>query len=270
MSQDLKTAYNLIKEGQKQAAINMLEPMISANRDNEDAWWLLANATNDPRAKRNALNNILRLSENDSRRAKAQNLLKALNDDPYDFDVPADAPKMGVYEAIDETPQKKSGMNCATLSLIVVGVIGVCACISIFGLLAISGNTLSFVFAPETYMDGGQLADDETYTGTLDDNNPIVGFTLVAEEGDEITLTVESDSTTAPFIVIYEPDTNLFVTGTNGLQGAIYQPETFNNTLVVTFVAPEDDEYLVTLRGTSLAGNDFGFGDYTLDVEEEE
>lgn len=62
--EQLDRAYTLIKDGQLQEAISIIEAVIRADRENENAWWLLANATNDPAAKQNALNNVIRLTEN--------------------------------------------------------------------------------------------------------------------------------------------------------------------------------------------------------------
>ena len=47
MNEQLNHADDLIKQGQIQEAIDIIEPIIRNDRDNEDAWWLLANATED-------------------------------------------------------------------------------------------------------------------------------------------------------------------------------------------------------------------------------
>jgi hypothetical protein len=58
----MQQVYQLIKSGQKQQAIQMLLPILKADRDNADAWWLMANAVSDnPERAKQALENVLRL-----------------------------------------------------------------------------------------------------------------------------------------------------------------------------------------------------------------
>jgi pre-peptidase len=60
--QQMQQVYQLIKSGQKQQAIQVLLPILKADRDNADAWWLMANAVSDnPERARQALENVLRL-----------------------------------------------------------------------------------------------------------------------------------------------------------------------------------------------------------------
>lgn len=67
----------LISRGQHKEAITQLHPILKANRDNTDAWWLLAQALeNDPDAAGRALKNVLRLRPNDT---QAQAMLTRLS-----------------------------------------------------------------------------------------------------------------------------------------------------------------------------------------------
>ena len=162
MSEQLDQIFNLIKAGQKQEAIAQLEPLIRADRDNEDAWWMLANATEDPAAKRNALNNVLRLTSNETRKTNAETLLTQL-DDSYGFDIDVPAPgKLSAYQELDEVPKKKSsaGLSCATISLIFVAIIGVCACAGIFALMPAIGGIMDALTYPDDYRNMGFMEDD--------------------------------------------------------------------------------------------------------------
>lgn len=57
----LRQAYELIKAGHKDAALDILAPIVRADRHNTDAWWLLAHAESAPEGVRAALGNVLRL-----------------------------------------------------------------------------------------------------------------------------------------------------------------------------------------------------------------
>lgn len=75
-SQRLKQAYELIKAKKKQDAVDILRPILKFDDKNADAWWLLANALDDPDEIREALENALRL---DLSSDKARKMLDNLN-----------------------------------------------------------------------------------------------------------------------------------------------------------------------------------------------
>src|SRR5215207_3197274 len=66
-SEPLQVAYRLIREGNKQEAVRILTPIVRADPQNADAWWLLANAVDNPEQKRRALERVLRLRPEDER-----------------------------------------------------------------------------------------------------------------------------------------------------------------------------------------------------------
>lgn len=72
----LQEAYQLIKSGQKATATRVLLNVLKADRDNADAWWLLANATSDPPKQRQALNQVLRIKPDHN---AAQRMLEKVN-----------------------------------------------------------------------------------------------------------------------------------------------------------------------------------------------
>src|SRR5688572_25387977 len=140
MREELDRAYRLIREGQVGEANAILEQLIRENPNNEDAWWLLANATYAPDAKRNALNNVIRLSQNPERRAKASTMLNDLGSDPYSFDGPLPNYK-------EKARSIKGNGGAGRVVLIAIGVLGVLACIGCFAVVAMMMPLLEM---PET------------------------------------------------------------------------------------------------------------------------
>ena len=72
----LQEAYQLIKSGNKQEATRLLLGILRENRDNADAWWLLANATSDAEKQRQALGQVLRVKPDHN---AAQRMLEKVN-----------------------------------------------------------------------------------------------------------------------------------------------------------------------------------------------
>lgn len=75
----LQEAYQLIKSGSKQEATRILLGVLRENRDNADAWWLLANATSDPEKQRQALGQVLRIKPDHN---SAQRMLEKVSAAP--------------------------------------------------------------------------------------------------------------------------------------------------------------------------------------------
>lgn len=74
-SQPLQQAYQYIKDKQYFEARAILLPIVQAEPENADAWWLLANAQTDPNASRDALNIVLKLKpENANARAMLERI----------------------------------------------------------------------------------------------------------------------------------------------------------------------------------------------------
>jgi hypothetical protein len=77
----LEQAYRLIQQEELDQAIAILKPIVAAQPDNADAWWLMANAVSEPQEAYQALNNVLRLKPN---HPEAKNLLSTLKEEfPY-------------------------------------------------------------------------------------------------------------------------------------------------------------------------------------------
>lgn len=54
-------AYELIEAGRLDDARSILSPILAANKNNPDAWWIYAHAVTDPLTAKDALDNVLRL-----------------------------------------------------------------------------------------------------------------------------------------------------------------------------------------------------------------
>ena len=69
----LQQAYQYIRAGSRQEAVQILMPILRANPANADAWWLLANAVTDPNQQKRALEEVLKLRPTDERARKMLN-----------------------------------------------------------------------------------------------------------------------------------------------------------------------------------------------------
>ncbi len=69
-SQQLQQAFQYIKNGQQQEAAQILVPIVRAEPNNADAWWLLANAVTNSEQQRRALEKVLSLRPGDERAQK--------------------------------------------------------------------------------------------------------------------------------------------------------------------------------------------------------
>lgn len=258
--EQLDRAYTLIKSGQTQEAIDIIETVIRADRDNENAWWLLTNATSDPAAKRNALNNVIRLTQNQQRTDKAQAMLQTLDNDPYDFDnKPKIQAGMSSYQSPEKAQQSSGRSGCGKIVIGAMVVIGLCACISVFGVFWAAGPIISAVQMPESYDSQGILEGSRDSDGSIRADSPIDAYSYQGIAGERLTITVNSNSETAPFLIIFEADT--------GLPIAYAQTQAFNKNTSVSADLPRSGEYLIVLRGLTFLGQDLGYGDYSMSFE---
>jgi hypothetical protein len=152
--QQLQQAYDLIKANRKSEAQALLMPILKADEDNANAWWLLANALADPAEIREALENVLRLRPGDTKAQKMLNDLAARN--PADEFPMEDAgfgglptpemsdwmsglpekPKRGRQPVIVK-PSGGGGTNPLVIILAIVGVLALIGCAVCFILPAI-------------------------------------------------------------------------------------------------------------------------------------
>lgn len=258
--EQLDRAYTLIKDGQLQEAISIIEAVIRADRENENAWWLLANATNDPAAKQNALNNVIRLTENTDRANKAKGMLQTLDQDPYDFD---DKPKMSgnmsSYQA-KQAPPRRSGMGgCGKVAIGVIAVFGICACISILGVYWAARPIFDAIGVPDSYESFGLIEGTFSNTDSISPDNEVDGFLYRGTASDSVLITVDSKSDYSPFIFVYDMN--------NGILVDLGQASTPGASAQLNFSLPSSGEYLIAVRGFELFGQPLGFGDYDIHIE---
>jgi cytoskeletal protein RodZ len=67
---ELERIYRLIQAEKLDEAVDALRPIVKEDADNEDAWWLLANAATDPAEAKDALHNVLRLNPENAQASK--------------------------------------------------------------------------------------------------------------------------------------------------------------------------------------------------------
>lgn len=68
--QQLQQAYQLIKAGRKDDAVQVLTPILRADSTNANAWWLMANAVENPEHQRKSLQKLLQLRPGDEKALK--------------------------------------------------------------------------------------------------------------------------------------------------------------------------------------------------------
>lgn len=265
MSNDqLQRAYQLIQAGNKAQAVALLEPLIRADRENDDAWWLLANATEDTDAKRNALNNVMRLTTIDSRRQQAQQLLNTLDSDPFDFDFGEDAPASEgtpSYTAIDETPKRanRGGLNCGTLILGIIGLLGLCICGGGILIFTTMGDIMEMGALPEDTVILSDLAVQEPVFGTLSAADSADAYRFTPDSTGTYRVTVDSESDLQPYIFVYYEDTGIFA-GASAAQMTATEA-------VANIALDAELDYIFVAQAFDIWGQDIGYGDYELTIE---
>jgi hypothetical protein len=242
--QQLQRAYELIRAGKKAEAEAILLPILKADEDNANAWWLLANALNTPTEIREALENVLRLRPGD---AKAQKMLDDLNarfpTDEFPMDSDLGSSQTADWAAdLSEKPKRggppvrvqKSGggTNPLVIILAVVGVLALIGCavcfvlptigISIFGQQILNevmtaAPELQEMFETITAMPGigGQISGNTTQRGSIEYGQTVTGtirgvddesWTFNGNSGDRVTIELNAaDDNLDPEIFLLDP-----------------------------------------------------------------
>src|SRR5260370_13669220 len=73
----LEQAYRLIQQDNLDQAIAILKPITTAQPNNADAWWLMANAVTEPEQAHNALQHVLQVNPGHSEARDLLNKLEA-------------------------------------------------------------------------------------------------------------------------------------------------------------------------------------------------
>jgi hypothetical protein len=202
-SAQLQQAFRLIKDGSKAQATSILIPIVRAEPNNADAWWLLANAVNNPDQQRRALEQVLRLRPNDD---KARRMLDQIGGfaspppppqqfpaqqqdpfagtpyippqqqyDPFAGSAPQGDPFAHVGSGQPQTPpvviRERRGTNPLVIFLAVIGIVVVIGC---GACLLLSGGTLAGVTAIFNQVAGTLTADPDfqNLVGTLSNATP--------------------------------------------------------------------------------------------------
>jgi hypothetical protein len=283
----LQQAYQLIKSGQRQGAIEILQAVLRYDGNNADAWWLLANASTDPAEQQDALETVLRLRPTHEQAREKLAALKGFQnftfDEPVGF-MEADKPKRdipGGSPIIVEQP-RSSGANPLLVILAVIGVValllaGACFFIvsqaatqfgQIISTVAESVTDMPGVFATMGALSGeqelsnvddlemmGSISRGGSESGTLRDSFSAHGYTFQGERGQSVTLEVRAESDNLDSEVsIYDPDGDLVgynddieLATNRNSRLTITLPASGTYTIVVSSFA-SDGAYVLTVR----------------------
>lgn len=241
MKEQLDRAYTLIREGQTAEAITIIEAVIRENPENDAAWWLLANASFEPDVKRNALNNVMRLSSNPERRAKAAEALQNLERDPYSFDKAPSNPARPL----------KANNGCGRFVLFGLGILGLLACFACVGFYYIA---LPVFEIPSDYDYMGVLEAGTNAEGVLE-TGQVRAYQVNLQAGQRIRITSRPASvdSTPPFLILFTQEGELVASSTDGNIDYIRIEE----------LIAETGDYLLIVR--SFLG--IGGGAYELEFE---
>lgn len=275
MQSQLERAYDLIKQGREQEAIDIIEAVIKLEPDNDDAWWLLANATEDIATRKRALETVLKIGTNPIREDKARDMLRVIekqtpvaNGDAFDESeyyfasadeqefLPRRKPELP-SETKRQSRRRSRGGGCGGC----IGGIIKLGCMAII-LLAVCGGLIGFgisrtadnVFVlPEQYGVQGALAFEEPVTDFLADNQAHY-YTYNGTADTNFKLRITSDSPDiAPVLFLFTPTGELLTTINS------FSTETGNG---LSYTLPSDGQYIIVVRN----GLELGIGNYTLEV----
>ena len=274
MSRDeLQRAYDLIKSGEGRQAETLLEPIVAADPDNMQAWWLLANAVDNPIRKRSALRQVLRLQPD---HAKAQAMMAKLeepvDETQFDFDEPDSGPVLSTGgQRVVVTKPKRQNRSCLVILLVFIfGACGLCT----LSVVALGGSLGSVVLQaindPEVRAAFSQITQYGSLPTNLEQRGSIeIGQTVKDEvspghnqawtfsgsSGDNysITLRTQNDNFVA-VVFLYGPDSTMQGFGLSA--GSAQNLATINQglsstgqyTIVVTAFGQSGGSYELTLN----------------------
>lgn len=139
----IQEAYSLIRSGKKHAAVDLLLPILRDDKDNLNAWWVLANALDDREEIRQALEQVIRL---DPDHIPANNRLAKMDEEDgfngYD-EFALDDDRLDPYTKPKRVVLNKSQSNSNVGKILaIIGIIFVVLCGACFIFLA--AGTLVF------------------------------------------------------------------------------------------------------------------------------
>lgn len=263
----LQQAYALIQQGDKDAALQVIDSLLRTDRDNRDAWWLLAHAAADRAQQRRALNEVLRLDSGDARAEQARLLLHKLDQNPDDSLAAVDA--MLQAQGQPSLAARQGGLSCWRIGLIIVGIF---ACILTIGAVGVGITAVNlaqdFVTAPDGYTEAGMLVLGEAATGRTSAGEDRIGYTYTATAGEQVRLTIESLSSGsgAPLVFVFDAAGQL-IGGTNTELQQVSGRFAAERSGEATLQFAQAGTYRIIVRPFCALGACIGLSEYALRLE---
>lgn len=239
--QAIQEAYNHVRSGNKAAAVDILLPILRTDKDNVNAWWVLANALEDPQEVREALEQVIRLDHDhiqaNNRLAKMDEekniAFKPKNDfifdeDEEDYYPPTSTSRTSSSRVVINHQQSGSGAGkiIGILGIIAAVTCGLCMVVVLAGTLVFGGVMSEAVNDPNvqqalrelsTFGELMTLPTNAIDKGTLERGQTVNNTWLASEERHLWTFEVTDSS---PFTISVDPQTE----GLN-VQILVYLPD---------------------------------------------
>ncbi len=276
--EQLRRAYDHIKGGRKISAMQILRPLLAADPANADAWWLMANAVDDPAEQQGALEKVIALRPD---HPQARERLAALTaEQEFRFDEAAGEtifadllgeakPKRVPIEQAFSVVPPKQRTNPIIIILAIIGALSLAVCVGCFVVSAqvttlVSEAIESITAVPFTTAGSGDsLPDDTINKGSIragDSRRDTVRlgeshtYTFIGDSGQDVTIQVAGENgDLAPGVALYNPsDIQIMQSGfltafqANNAELNIDLVSTGTYTIVVTNVRGSGD-YTLTL-----------------------
>lgn len=288
MQSQLERAYDLIKQGREPVAIEIIEAIIKLEPDNDDAWWLLANASKDTQTQKNALEAVLDIGTNPIREAKATEMLRVLEQhspinqaqdefDDSEFYFASDEPVVSAprrkpalkseHEVVrderrDSRVEKRSRRRgggcggciagCFRMGCMAIILLAICGGLIGFGISRTAGNVFEL---PQEYGVQGALAFEEPQSVLIGADQTHY-WTYDGTAGTTLKLHITSDSgDIAPPLILFSPSGE-FLTTINSFS---FGDSTENR---LSYTLKEDGLHVIVVP--AFAG--LAEGTYTLEV----
>lgn len=280
--EQLRRAYDHIKGGRRISAVQILRPLLAADPSDADAWWLMANAVDDPAEQQGALEKVVALRPD---HPQARERLAALTaEQQFRFDEAAGEtsfadllgeakPKRVPIEQAFSVVPPKQRTNPIIIILAIIGALSLAVCVGCFILSAqvttIMTEAVSTIMESVTVSpvviagSGDSLPDDTINKGSIragDSRRDTVrlgeshAYTFIGDSGQDVTIEVAGENgDLAPGVALYNPsDIQIVQSGflpafqANNTELNIDLVSTGTYTIVVTNVRGSGD-YTLTL-----------------------
>jgi len=223
----LQTAYELIKAGQKDRACEILIPLVRANPNLADSWFLLGHAVNDTQEKIRCFQQVLRLEpDNDAAQKQLARLLVPQAGSPIVKAKPAAAKIAKKSSSKKRSPALLWG--AAGLALVFIGLSG-------FGIWQGGSNSLFSIPAPIVFQSSTASAIP-TVTSVASTSMP--KLSLPTQPTSRPTITLFPTSTPQPSVTIL-PTLTIAFTETPGIT-KVPDPKGFRDCLAPNGLGKDD------------------------------